>query len=350
VPARVVDAYDQMMRQVIGPALRQLGFTGTLREFRYGSRSQSGVVAWQKDGREVRRQVLSFTANVNYWCGEDRIGSLMPVPAPDTWWQITGGQCYEPVAASVITAVRRYALPAIQAGLEDPGRHDADMRYTRASGPGGPDGGGAATTSWFVRPAGTAHDEAFGWLASADPSERLAAAEIATSEAPGDPRTPAALVDRLSQDPNPMVRKLIASRMLPLLTSHPEVISALQAAAAGDTHTGAGQIARHFRLGRSKFGRCPGDPPRYQAVASTSWAGHARPPNGRSGRRSPQLDVRRADGIGQGLGGQGRGSHRPVRPRRKDHLAEPALTTLGTRLPLSLSVNLLPEGYARRRL
>lgn len=257
VPARVVDAYDQMMRQVIGPALRQLGFTGTLREFRYGSRSQSGVVAWQKDGREVRRQVLSFTANVNYWCGEDRIGSLMPVPAPDTWWQITGGQCYEPVAASVITAVRRYALPAIQAGLEDPGRHDADMRYTRASGPGGPDGGGAATTSWFVRPAGTAHDEAFGWLASADPSERLAAAEIASSEAPGDPRTPAALVDRLSQDPNPMVRKLIASRMLPLLTSHPEVISALQAAAAGDTHTGAGQIARHFRLGRSSSAAAP---------------------------------------------------------------------------------------------
>jgi hypothetical protein len=122
---------------------------------------------------------------------------------------------------------RRAPLPAIQAGLEDPDWRDADMRYTRASGPGGPDGGGAATTSWFVRPAGTAHDE------------------IAASEAPGDPRTPAALVDRLSQDPNPMVRKLIASRMLPLLTSHSEVISALQAAAAGDTHTGARWAARY---------------------------------------------------------------------------------------------------------
>jgi hypothetical protein len=146
-----------------------------------------------KDGREVRRQVLSFTANVNYWCGEDRISSLMPVPAPDTWWQITGGQCYEPVAASVITAVRRYALPAIQAGLEDPDRRDADMRYTRASGPGGPDGGGAATASWFVRPAGTAHDE------------------IAASEAPGDPRTPAALVDQLTADPADVLHSYLST-------------------------------------------------------------------------------------------------------------------------------------------
>jgi hypothetical protein len=142
VAATVVEVYDQMMRRVIGPALRQLRFTGALREFRYGSRGQSGVVAWQKDGREVRRQILSFTANVNYWCGADRIGELMPVPARDTWWQITGGQPYEPAAESVITAVRRYALPAIQAGLKDPERPDADMRYSRAFGPGDPDGGG----------------------------------------------------------------------------------------------------------------------------------------------------------------------------------------------------------------
>jgi hypothetical protein len=48
VPARVVEAYDQMMRQLIGPALRQLGFRGTVREFKYGDRSQSGTVRWQE--------------------------------------------------------------------------------------------------------------------------------------------------------------------------------------------------------------------------------------------------------------------------------------------------------------
>jgi hypothetical protein len=104
VPARVVEAYDQMMRQVIGPALRQLGFRGTVREFKYGDRSQSGTVRWQKDGRFARAQLMPFTANVDYWCGADRIGWLMPVPAYDTWWEVNGGQSYDAVADSVITA------------------------------------------------------------------------------------------------------------------------------------------------------------------------------------------------------------------------------------------------------
>ena len=54
-----------------------------------------------------------------------------------------------------------------------------------------------------------------------------------------------ALLDRLRDDPNPMVRKLIASRMLPLMTSHPDVISARQAAAVRDRNTGARWAARY---------------------------------------------------------------------------------------------------------
>lgn len=115
----MVEAFDQMMRHIVGPALRQHGFRGTVREFKYGDSSQFGAVRWQKDGRAARAQLMPFTANVDYWCGEDRIGSLMPVPADDTWWEIRGGQSYGSVAESVISAVCRYALPAIQAGLED---------------------------------------------------------------------------------------------------------------------------------------------------------------------------------------------------------------------------------------
>ena len=244
-PPRVTEVYDQMMRRIIGPALGELGFRGTLRELRYGSRGQFGVIAWQKSRRDVRRQILRFTANVDYWCGSDRIGGLMPVPAPDTWWQITGGQPCQPAAESVIAAVRQYALPAIQAGLEDPARPGADMRWSRAFSQGGLDAGGAAATSWFVQPAGTEHDEAFAWFASGDPGQRLAAAEIVTAEAPDDRRAVPALLDRLTDDPNPMVRKLIASRMLPLMTSHPDVISALQAAAVSDRNTGARWAARY---------------------------------------------------------------------------------------------------------
>jgi hypothetical protein len=246
VPARVVEAYDQMMRGVVGPALRQLGFTGTVREFRYGSRSQFGAVAWQKSGRDVvRGQILRFTANVRYVCGADRIGGLMPVPAQDTWWEMTGGQSYGAVAESVIAAVSWYALPAIQAGLEDPGRPDVDWRWSRAFSPGNPDDGGAAASSVFVQPAGTGDDDVFTWFTSGDPQMRLDAAEIVTARAPGDPRTVAALVDRLGNDPNPMVRKLIASRMLAVLAGHPGVISAMETAATDDHDTGVRWAARY---------------------------------------------------------------------------------------------------------
>ena len=151
VPVRVVEAYDQMMRQVIGPALRQLGFRRTVREFKYGDRSQFGAVRWQKDGRAARAQLLAFTANVDYWCGEDRIGSLMPVPAYDTWWDIRGGQSYDSVAESVISAVLRYALPAIQAGLED--RQQPRVGW-QSGYLGDTDDGGASTSSFSCgRPA-----------------------------------------------------------------------------------------------------------------------------------------------------------------------------------------------------
>jgi hypothetical protein len=42
-----------------------------------------------------------------------------------------------------------------------------------------------------------------------------------------------------------MIRKLIASRMLPLLTSHPDVVPALKEAASGDNDTGARWAARY---------------------------------------------------------------------------------------------------------
>ena len=243
-PARVVEAYDQMMRQVIGPALRQLGFRGTLREFKYGGRSQFGAVGWQKDGRDARRQILGFTANVDYWCGADRIGFLMPVPAYDTWWDIRGGQSYNSVAESAISAVRRYALPAIQAGLEELQRPDVDW-LEGGGNLGDPDDGAASTSSFFVRPTGSSYDEQFASFAEGMPYQRLQAAEIVTECAASDPRTVPALLDRFRHDPQPGIRKMIASRMLCLFTNHPDVVPALQEAAAGDSDAGVRWAARY---------------------------------------------------------------------------------------------------------
>jgi hypothetical protein len=68
VSARVVEVYDQMMRQVIGPALRELGFRGTtLREFRYGDRSHFGTVRWQKDGRRATTKAVGCLVQLGSW-------------------------------------------------------------------------------------------------------------------------------------------------------------------------------------------------------------------------------------------------------------------------------------------
>jgi hypothetical protein len=59
-----------------------------------------------------------------------------------------------------------------------------------------------------------------------------------------------ALLDRLRSDPQREIRKMIASRMLYLFTDHPDVVPALQEAAAGDGDAVVRWAARYaLRLG-----------------------------------------------------------------------------------------------------
>jgi hypothetical protein len=237
----VQQAYAAMMREQIAPALRELGFTGSSGVFSYGSGGSQGHARWQKDARQWRQQRLRFTVNVGYWWASDRISQLMPEPTTDTWWEIRAGQPVGPVADSVVTAVRRYALPAIKAGLDDLGhQRDPEVRWTRAFPPVPdlrtklPDGGGADPGAWFVAPAGTAADEDFAAFTSGVARLRLTAAENVAEAALGDPRAVAALLDRLACDPAPLIRKRIASRMLTLVAGDPLVRAALAETAACD--------------------------------------------------------------------------------------------------------------------
>jgi hypothetical protein len=220
-PPGVQDVYQLMMRDQITPALHQLGFRGT-RVFSYGRGSRAGYLRFQKDSRFVRRQLLHFTVNVGYGYGSDRIASLMPFPQTDTWWDVRGGQPTEQVAAAVVTAVRRYARPAILAGLEDP---------DPVRDPAEPDGGGADSAAWFVQPARTIHDEYFARLTADTPYARRRACVAIADGAMDDPRAVPALLDRLEQDPFPAIRKLIAQRALTRLARDPRVRAALEAAA-----------------------------------------------------------------------------------------------------------------------
>jgi len=241
VPPGVQQVYEQMMRGQVAPALRALGLTGTSRVFRMRRNGHYGEVRWQKDGRQARRQLLRFTANVAYWLGGDRIAELMPEPQPDLWWELRGGEPAGPVASSVVEAVRRYALPAILAGLDDQDRlHDAGVRWPRTFPPVPhtaarlPDGGGADPGAWFIRAAGTDADDSFADLASDLSGRRLYAAKWVAAHALGDPRALPALLDRLEHDPCPAVRKVVASRMLTRLAHQPQARAALRTAAASD--------------------------------------------------------------------------------------------------------------------
>jgi hypothetical protein len=190
----VQQAYEQMMRGQIAPALRELGFTGTLRIFRYRGGSRKGEIRWIKDARQTRNQILRFAMNLGWCCAGGRLYELMPEPATDTWWTVRGGQPTGPVADSVVAAVRCYVLPAILAGLDHPDDMDDGIR------PGQP-------------PAPVGHVP--GYAADEPPPAGL-------------------LLDLLEHDPSPAVRAQIASRQLPRLGQDPQVLAALRASAAGD--------------------------------------------------------------------------------------------------------------------
>jgi hypothetical protein len=234
-------AYDHMMRDQVAPALRELGFTGTARIFRYWSGGRKGEIRWQKDSRQTRQQLLRFTMNLGWWSGGGRVRDLMPVPATDTWWELRGAEPTEPVAVSVVSAIRCYVVPAIQAGLDDLALQQAPDGHWPRTFPSvpamherQPDGGGSDKGAWYLQPAGTEADDSFAELASDIAINRLDSACYVTENALSDPRAVPALVDRLERDPSPVIRGRVASRMLALLAREPLVRSALQASAAED--------------------------------------------------------------------------------------------------------------------
>ncbi|MGO8886944.1 MAG: HEAT repeat domain-containing protein [Streptosporangiaceae bacterium] len=238
---KVTDAYREMMRGQIAPALRALGFTGSAGAFRYRSGGHEGGIGFQKDGRDVRLQRLGFTVNVGFWWAAGRIFHLMPEPAHDTWWKLNGGEPTGPAADSVVAAIRRYALPAIQAGLDDIDHQlDRAVQWTRTFPPvpdlpdREPDGGGADPSAWYVQAAGTSADEFFADFASDIALYRLQAAQCVAEFGLADTRAVPALVDRLEHDPTAWVRKHVASRILTLLKDDPRVEPALRASADSD--------------------------------------------------------------------------------------------------------------------
>jgi hypothetical protein len=245
--AAVVEEYDRIMRLDVAPQLRAAGFTGTLRSFTMRRGSARGELRWEKDGRWVRTGLLRFTAKVDYWCGGGRIAELLPAGTRDTWWRLRDDEPTRPIAEDVTGVVLRYVLPAILSGLEETDRvADRWMYEALAHGAGyEPDGGGSPSAAPHVKARGNDFDWVFASFTSDQPNDRLHAA-CGLALAPDDPRTLPALLYHLERDPNPVIRKVIASRVLAAADENPEIVAALRRTADHDQHPGvrwAGRFA-----------------------------------------------------------------------------------------------------------
>jgi hypothetical protein len=256
-------AFSSMMREQVAPRVRELGFRGPVRAFRYTDGGHSGSVRLQKSRYSTKKSV-DFTFHIGAPCmGSAVIVSLMPLQEPPVpyWWTVAAGEPTEAVAESVVAAIRTYALPAILAGLQDADheRHPSDVESgdDDAGRPPLPplvnpdhDGAGADPSSWFVRPSGHVADFAFADLVSHSAATRSGAAETIARLAMADPRAVPALIDRLENDLSPYIRRQVAARMLTPLAGTQPVTSALQAAAASDPDCEVRWAARYaLRVG-----------------------------------------------------------------------------------------------------
>ncbi|MEU4712885.1 DUF4304 domain-containing protein [Micromonospora purpureochromogenes] len=133
------DAYHSVLRDVVAPALREMGFKGSGKLYRLDDEKcwvrlgfQSSV---SNSAARVKFTVNLLVADKDAWTGSrdekhylpevpspnisygqpfwwERIGALMP-SGRDHWWTITDPLVASNVALEVVAAVRKFALPAL---------------------------------------------------------------------------------------------------------------------------------------------------------------------------------------------------------------------------------------------
>jgi hypothetical protein len=218
-------AFEQMMRDQVAPALRELGFRGSFRSFRYARGHRFAVLAARKsrhsNRHEVDFQLLLTGGPVIEW----NLHSFMPGQPSGFGWTVRAGEPTGPVAGAVTDAVRRYGRPAARAITDD----DAPV----------PDGGWPRA---FPDP-GAAGDETAGDAEEEDHGVDLAGEVPVTGQ-----RVVARLLRGLEHDPIPQYRCLIAARFLAPLAADPAIRTSLAAAAAGDPDARVRWAARYALL------------------------------------------------------------------------------------------------------
>jgi hypothetical protein len=139
-PADARGAYDAMIRDVISPAMRALGFKGSGGSYVLPVASAWVLVGFQRSVHDDR-ELVEFTVNLTVaskraWeavrlerpylserpapntrygppTWQRRLGALMSAQT-DVWWRVTVDSDVGRVGDEVVTAVREYAVPMFE--------------------------------------------------------------------------------------------------------------------------------------------------------------------------------------------------------------------------------------------
>jgi hypothetical protein len=131
------EVYGQLMKEVFGPALRDVGLRGSNGRFELPSATHWALLGFQKSTYNSDDEVR-FTVNlsairrdewdaqaaskphlgkrpapsIHYgtWANQVRIGSLTP-DGEDKWWRLGRGNDVDPVAADAVTDLLTYGVP-----------------------------------------------------------------------------------------------------------------------------------------------------------------------------------------------------------------------------------------------
>lgn len=252
-------AFADMMRNIIAPALRDLGFKGSVTR---GFRCTNGVYTggfWTQKSRYSTKEKVEFWVHLSavheptgssYW--NMQLHALIPRNESFSHWTVRAGRPVEPVAANLLRVFRRYGWTAIQAAIDSPGYPpDPDITWAR-SFPAEPTPAASAASqpnfgpglTWLVHRATHQDDDVFADLADSDAIVRTEAAVTIGLEELGDSRAVPALLNRLEFDPSANVRER-AALALGRAADRSEVRDAFRAAAAQDEDVQVRWAARY---------------------------------------------------------------------------------------------------------
>jgi Domain of unknown function (DUF4304) len=134
------DTYAAMLKTLIAPGLRAVGFKGSGQNYRLPSDDYWAMLGFQKSTSSDASHVR-FTGNVvvvsrsgwdavraesphlperptatTYWgtfVWQKRIGELLP-GGEDLWWEVEAGSDAAELADAIVWAIRDYVLPAMK--------------------------------------------------------------------------------------------------------------------------------------------------------------------------------------------------------------------------------------------